>query len=153
MRLGIALACLIVAACSHATLSGTSIRDTPQNRAVLDVFGRYKQALEARDPTAILALTTPDYADPGDPARGIGPTDRGVLTEKLKSDLSKVTGLRLEATVKDLEVKGEQARLDYFQVLRYAVATPSGEKWKSESDEARMRFVLLNGEWKIASGL
>jgi hypothetical protein len=38
-------------------------------------------------------------------------------------------------------------------VLRYAVATPSGEKWKSESDDARMRFVRLNGEWKIASGL
>jgi len=48
---------------------------------------------------------------------------------------------------------GEQARLDYFQVLRYAIATPSGEKWKSESDDARMQFVRVNGEWKIASGL
>jgi hypothetical protein len=153
MRLAVALPCLIAAACSHATLPGTNIRDTPQNRAVLDVFGRYKQALEARDPTAILALTTPDYADPGDPARGIRPADRGSLQDKLKGDLSKVTGLRLEATIKDVDVKGEQARLDYFQVLRYAVATPSGEKWKSESDDARMRFVRLNGEWKISSGL
>ena len=143
----------MAAACSHATLPGTNIRDTPQNRAVLDVFGRYKHALEARDPNAILALATPDYTDPGDPARGIGPTDHAALQEKLKSDLSRITGLRLEATIKDLEVKGEQARLDYFQVLRYAVATPSGEKWKSESDDARMRFVWLNGEWRISSGL
>ena len=153
MRLGVALACLIGAACSHATLPGTNIRDTAQNRAVLDVFGRFKLALEARDPTAILALATPDYTDPGDPARGIGPADHGTLQDRLKGDLSKVTGLRLEATIKDLEVKGEQARLDYFQVLRYAVATPSGEKWKSESDDARMRFVRLNGEWRISSGL
>ena len=61
--------------------------------------------------------------------------------------------MRLEPTIKALDVKGEQARLDYFQVLRYAVATPSGEKWKSESDDARMQFVRVNGEWKIASGL
>jgi SnoaL-like domain len=153
MRCTALLACLTAAACSHATLPGTNIRDTPQNRAVLDVFGRYKQALEARDARAILALTTPDYSDAGDPARGIGPIDHQVLEQRLKGDLSKVTGVRFEATVKDVEVKGEQARLDYFQVLRYAVATPSGEKWKSESDDARMRFVRINGEWKIASGL
>ena len=93
------LACLAAAACSHAMLPGTNIRDTPQNRAVLDVFGRYKQALEARDAGAILALTTPDYTDAGDPARGISPTDHQRLEQRLKGDLSKVTGLRLEATV------------------------------------------------------
>jgi hypothetical protein len=147
------LACLAAAACSHATLPGTNIRDTPENRDVLSVFGRYKQALEARDPTAILALTAPGYTDPGDPARGVNPIEFASLQEKLRTDFAKVTGVRLEATIKDLDVRGEQARLDYFQVLRYAVATPSGEKWKSESDDARMQFVRVNGEWKIASGL
>ena len=146
-------ACLLAAACSHATLPGTNIQDTAENRAVLDVFGKYKSALEARDPTAILALATPDYSDPGDPSRGVEPADRPGLQRKLQEDLGKVTGLRLEATVKDLQIKGNEARLDYFQVLRYAVATPSGEKWKSESDDARMRFLRVNGEWKIASGL
>jgi hypothetical protein len=146
-------ACLLAAACSHATLPGTNIRDNAENRAVLDVFGRYKQALEARDPTAIIALTAPDYSDKGDPARGVGPADRPALEQKLKADLAKVTGVRLEATIKDLEVKEGKARLDYFQVLRFAVATDAGEKWKSESDDARMRFVRVNGEWKIASGL
>jgi hypothetical protein len=146
-------ACLLAAACAHAKLPGTNIEDTPETRAVLDVFGRYKQALEARDPAAILSLATADYSDPGDPARGIDPADRAGLQQKLQTDFSKVTGLRLDATLKDLEVNGNQARLDYFQVLRYAVATPSGEKWKSESDDARMRFVRVNGAWKIASGL
>ncbi len=147
------LACLLAAACSHATIPGTNIRDNPENRAVLDVFGRYKQALEARDANAILGLTAPGYSDPGDPARGIGPTDRQGLQEKLKADLAKVLGVRLEATIKDLAVKDDTARLDYFQVLRYAIAGDTGEKWKSESDDARMRFVRVNGEWKIASGL
>src|SRR5207245_9269666 len=100
-----------------AVLPAPNVLDTPQNRAVLDVFGRYKPALEARDAGAILPLTTPDYADPGDPARGLSPTDHQGLEQRLKGDLSKVTGVRLEATVKDMEASGEQARLDYFQVL------------------------------------
>ena len=148
-----ALVLAALAACSHAQVPGTSIDDTPTNRAIIDVFTKYHQALEARDPTAILALAAPEYADPGDPSHGIGPTDLASLQTKLQSDFSKVTGLKLEATVKELAVNGEQAHLDYFQVLRYAVATPTGEKWKSESDDARMKFVRVNGEWKIASGL
>src|SRR6185503_1358308 len=120
---------------------GTNIDDTPTNRAIVDLFARYRQALEARDATALLSLAAPTYSDPGDPGRGVGPTDFAALQNKLKTDFDKVTGLRLEATVKELGVEGDKAHLDYFQVLRYAVATPTGEKWKSESDDARMKFV------------
>src|SRR3954469_15818645 len=72
MRLAL-LACLSAAACSHATLPGTNIEDTPQARAVLDVFGRYRHALEARDSAALVGLTAPEYADAGDPSRGLAP--------------------------------------------------------------------------------
>ena len=147
------LACLLAAACSHNTIPGTNIPDDPQTRALLDVFGRYKNALEARDATALLSLAAPTYSDPGDTARGMPPVDYSGLRQKLQTDFVKVTGVKLEATVKDLQIKDDEGRLDYFQVLRYSVATPTGEKWKSESDDARMKFVRLNGEWKIVSGL
>jgi len=155
MRVMRTLAALLFAlvACSHSQIAGTNIDDTPENRAIIELFTRYRQALEARDPNGVLALAAPSYADPGDPGRGIGPTDYSSLQKKLQTDFAKVTGIRLEATVKELAVNGEQAHIDYFQVLRYAVATPTGEKWKSESDDARMKFVKVNGEWKIASGL
>jgi hypothetical protein len=147
----LATACLL--ACAHPTMPGTQIPDNPQNRAVLDVFSRYRDALEARDATSILALAAPSYSDNGDPIHGVAPSDYASLQQKLQTDFSRVAGIKLEATVKDIEVKGDEARLDYFQVLRYSVKTPSGESWKSESDDARMRFVRVKGEWKIASGL
>jgi hypothetical protein len=144
---------LTSAACSHSRISGTNIDDSPAARAILDVFTKYRQALEARDATALVALAAPNYSDPGDEPHGVGPVEYGSLPQKVQKDFAKVTGLRLEATVKDLNIEGERARLDYFQVLRYAVATPAGERWKSESDDARMKFVKVSGEWKIASGL
>ena len=89
----IGIACII--ACSHATLPGTNIPDSPQTRAVLDVFSRYRAALEARDATAILALVAPAYYDEGDAARSVAPTDYGSLQKKLQGDFARVTGLKL----------------------------------------------------------
>jgi hypothetical protein len=37
--------------------------------------------------------------------------------------------------------------------MRYAVAVPSGEKWFTESDDQRMKFVKVDGDWKISSGM
>lgn len=146
-------AALALSACSHSRIAGTNIEDSPTTRAILDLFGKYRQALEARDASGLLALAAPSYSDAGDAAHGVGPTDYASLQQKLQKDFASVTGLKLEATVKDLSVEGDKARLDYFQVLRYAVATQGGERWKSESDDARMKFVRVSGEWKIASGL
>lgn len=154
MRLAaLLLATSSLIACSHATLPGTEIPDSPQNRAVLDVFVRYRDALEARDATSLLALAAPAYSDSGDTSRGVGPIDYAGLQQKLQTDFARVNGIKLEATIKDIDVKGDAARVDYFQVLRYSVKTPTGESWKSESDDARMKFVKVKGEWKIASGL
>lgn len=153
MRSAALLALAASLACSHATLPGTNVRDTPENRAVVDVFSRYLNAMNARDATALYALAAPSYYDPGDPSHSLAPTDYASLQKKLQTDFSKVTGLKLEATIKDVQVKDDEAHVDFFQVLRYAVAAPTGEKWKSDSDDARMRFVKVNGEWKIASGL
>ena len=148
----IALA-LVATACSHANLPGTNIPANDRTRALLEAFTKYHDALESRDPTALLALAAPSYYDNGDASRGIGPTDFKALQQKLAHDFEKVNGLKLEATLKSIDVDGDKANIDYFQVLRYAVATPSGETWKSESDDARMKFVKVSGAWKITSGL
>ena len=153
MRIAALLATACLLACSHALLPGTNIADNAQTRDVLGVFSQYRNALEARDSTAILAMAAPSYTDPGDASHGLGPTDYASLQKKLQTDFAKVTGIKLEATIKDIDVNGDEARLDYFQVLRYAVTVPGGERWKSESDDARMKFVRVSGQWKIASGL
>jgi hypothetical protein len=141
-------------ACSHQMIPGTTIPDEPQTRALLDVFVRYKRALEARDANALLHLAAPDYSDPGETSRGEGPTDYETLKTKLPLTFEKLSDLKLEATVRDVEVKGQEARIDYYQVLRFALRTPNGgERWKSVSDDARMKFVRVQGEWRIASGL
>ena len=141
-------------ACSHRVIPGTNIPDEPQTRAVLNVFVRYKRALEARDASALLQLAAPEYSDSSNTSVGEGPTDYETLKTKLPQAFEKLSGLKLEATVRDVEVKAQEARIDYYQVLRFAIRPPNGnERWKNVSDDTRMKFVKVQGEWRIASGL
>jgi hypothetical protein len=144
---------LALCACSHNTIPGTNIRDDPQNRAVLDVLAQYKAAMEARDAGALLALTAPGYFDKGDAAHPNEARTFEGLKKELPEDLKNVKSVHLDLTLRDVQVQGDKAHIDYYAVLRYALATPNGEKWFSQADDARMKLVKIDGTWKISSGL
>src|SRR5713101_6345704 len=127
MRIAPLLALAALAACTHNMIPGTTVPDEPQNRAVLQVLANYKQAMEARDPEG--------------------------LRKSLPRDFGGVRSLKLDIDVRNLKIDGDSARVDYFGVMRYAVALPTGEKWFTESDDQRMKFVKVDGDWKISSGM
>jgi hypothetical protein len=144
---------IALCACSHNTIAGTQIRDDPQNRAVLQVLAQYKAAMEARDSNALLSLAAPGYFDKGDVAHPNETRTFDGLKREVPDDLKNVKSVHLDLTLRDVQVAGDDARIDYYAVLRYAVATPSGEKWFSQADDARMKLIKIDGAWKIASGL
>jgi len=153
MRILALVAAGALAACSHNVIPGTNVPDEPQNRAVLEVLARYKQAMEARDANALLDLAAPGYFDKGDPSRPREPHDLPGLRKQVPKDFSDVKALKLDIDIRNVKVDGNQAQVDYFAVLRYAVQVPNGEKWLTESDDARMKFVKVGGSWKISAGL
>jgi hypothetical protein len=153
MRLLPLLALVALVACAHATIPGKNVPEEPENRAVLEVLARYKQAMEARDPNALLSLAAPDYFDRGDSTRPTEPRDLEGLRRTLPKDFTGVRALKLDIDIRNLKIQGDQAQVDYFGVMRYAIAVPNGEKWFTESDDERMKFVRVGSEWKISSGM
>jgi hypothetical protein len=153
MRIFRLLAPVALVACAHATIPGTNVPDEPENRAVLEVLARYKLAMEARDPNGLLTLAAPDYFDRGDSSRPSEPRDLEGLRRTLPRDFTGVRTLKLDIDIRGLAIQGDRAQVDYFGVMRYAVAVPNGEKWFSESDDQRMKFVRIGNEWKISSGM
>jgi hypothetical protein len=153
MRIAPLFGLALLAACSHNTIPGTNIRDDPQNRAVLQVLASYKQAMEARDANALLSLAAPAYFDKGDPARPGDAHDLAGLRKSLPRDFGGVRALKLDIDIRTLKIEGDRAQVDFFGVMRYAVALPNGEKWFTESDDQRMKFVRVDGDWKISSGM
>jgi hypothetical protein len=153
MRIAFLLALATLLACSHAVIPGTNVPDDPQNRAVLEVVARYKQAMEARDARALLSLAAPGYFDQGDPSRPSEPRDLEGLRKSVPKDFSDVRALKLDIDIRNVKVEGDRAQVDFFGVLRYAVAVPNGEKWFTEADDARIKLARVDGAWKIVAGL
>ena len=153
MRIAPLLALAALAACSHNTIPGTNVRDDPQNRAVLQVLANYKEAMEARDANALISLAAPGYFDKGDPARPGDAHDLEGLRKSVPRDFKGVRALKLDIDIRNLKIEGDRAQVDFFGVMRYAVAVPNGEKWFTESDDQRMKFVRIGDEWKISSGM
>lgn len=147
------LSLLVAAGCAPRLLPGTKIEDRPENRAALQVLSDYKRAAEALDADAVLALAAPDYFDSGSANRGRQSVDRAALERQVPAELKKLKALRMDITVKDARVDGDRAQIDYFLVLHYALALPSGEKWLSESDDARLYLAREGGKWMVTAGL
>ena len=143
----------LLAACAPRLIPGTDIRDTHDNRAVYDVVRAYQQALERRDAPAILALVAPDYFDNAgtpDPSDDI---DRARLEKTLPADLAKLEGVRLDVTMRGIQVQGDTATAEVFYETYYRVETPAGPVPRRDSDVHQIHLKKIEGAWKITSGL
>jgi hypothetical protein len=150
-----ALALAVLAlACSPRRIPGTQIRDTPDTRAIYDAIAAYRDAMQKRDPAAVLALVAPDYFDNGGTADPADDVDRAMLEQRLPADLSKLDTLRLDLTLRRIEVKGDRAEAEVFFDAWYRVKTPSGGVVpRRDSDVHRMHLRRIEGAWKFTSGL
>jgi hypothetical protein len=144
-RLMFALPLLVVTACAPSLIAGTTIEDTEDNKAVLDVLRRYKNAFEAKDAKAIIELASPRYLDSRDSI------SRATLEADLEKEFGRVKDVRLDINVRRIEVTRDRAVADYFFSTAYIVDAPSAE-WKRESDDRRMILERDGKEWKVLSG-
>ena len=146
-------AALALSACAGHLIPGTEIQDTSDNRAVFEVIREYGAAMQRKDAPAVLALVSNDYFDDAgtpDPADDL---DRAKLEKALPADLARVPAMRLELTVKSLDVQKDEATADVFYDASYDVQTPAAVVPKRQSDVHRMAFRKESGQWKIVSGL
>jgi ketosteroid isomerase-like protein len=151
--LALALAAVTLAACTPKLIPGTGVRDSSENRAVVEVLRAYVEAMQRRDAAGVLALVAPDYFDKAgtpDPADDL---DRAGLEKALTSDLARVEGVRLELSVRKVEARDGQATAEVLYDGYYRVTTPGGPVAKRESDLHLMRLRQVDGAWKFVSGL
>jgi hypothetical protein len=149
------LAVFAIAACAPRKIPGTELDDTTETRAILDVMEKYRSALEARDTNAIIGLADASFKDNGGSANPDDDYDYQDLQTKLPNTLSKLGDVRLEFTVRRIELNDEEnaARATYTYTQSY---TLPGLKAKKQSDTEIKQMVLKRVDkkvWKIVSGV
>lgn len=148
----LALLIALVLGCAPRLLPGTDIRDTPDTRAIANQLEAYRQAMEKRDPQAVMALVAPDYFDNSGTPDPSDDVDYAGLEKRLQ-DLGQVKDLRLQLSVRGIEVKGDKGQAEVFFDQFYRVNTPNGPVARHDADVHRMTFRKIDGKWLFTSGL
>jgi len=144
---------LALAGCTPSMIPGTPVADTGDNRAVYAVVRAYATALQAKDAAGVLALVATDYFDGAGTPTPEDDLDRAGLEKALPADLARVDSMKVDVTVKKIEVTGETAVADLYYDAYFRVVTANGPVAKRDNDLHEMRLKRVGKDWKIVSGL
>jgi hypothetical protein len=141
--------------CINSKLPMTDIPDNENTRAIHAKVVAYKEAMEARDVEAIMALVSHRYYENG----GTTETDRDdygyeqlrdVVLPRLRQN---VKALQYQVIFRRIEVEENQAFADYEFFSRYLYVEGGREAWDQDNDFNRLTFRMEDGEWMIVAGL
>lgn len=152
LRTVLTAALLMLGACAPKRIPRTDIPDTRDTRAIIDVLGRYRQALEARDAHALLALVSPAYLDDAGTATLEDDMTYEELQRELPQLLAQVRDVRPEVSVRRIDVNGNEARAVFYYTNTYRLGG-GPQKPRSDSDLDEMLLRREHGAWKIVKGL
>jgi hypothetical protein len=119
----------LATSCGVQQIPNTTVPDTRENRAVIDVAERYRHAVEARDTRALLALASPNYfEDAGTPQ---GDDDYGYegLRRLLSIWTEEVQSVRYEIRYRHVtfEREGSHAVIDYTYTGSFTLRRPPAQ--------------------------
>jgi len=145
----------LLAACGPALIEGTNVPDTQENRELLDVLDRYRQALEARDAQALADIVSPRYFENAS-STSDAKDDYGFveLIQKVLPVLQdNVVEVQYKIKVDRIDAKGRQASIYYEWEMTFKYIEGGLEGWSTAKDKNRMDLALEGDSWKILAGL
>ena len=136
-------------------IPNTTVRDTPENRAVINFMENYRNAVEARDVGALLAMAHPqDLDDNGTPA-GDDDIDYRGLQEKLSLWRERVTDVRYEIKSRTITREMDRVMVAYRYSASFRIAyDEEDQRWSRRIGENRLvllwddvqsRYYVLSG--------
>ena len=134
-------------------ISGTDIADNSDTRGVIDTIEHYRNAAERRDAPGVLSLVSEKYFDDAGTPDPADDMDFEQLKRDLPEDYKRLVSLRLDLTIKKINVEGDNATAELFFDNHYRMNTKRGEVAKQDSDLHRMTFKKESGKWKVIAGL
>lgn len=142
-------------ACAHGKkLAGTTVADTPENRAIVETVEEYRDKLVQRSVEGLLLLASPKYFEDGGTPRADDDYGYEGLRDVLVKQLARLKTLRFEIQYRNVLVAGRRAEVEAFVDGSFELVGETGNRYRRKSDYHR--FVLERDDkdkWKFVSGM
>ncbi len=147
---------LPLVACAARQIPGTSVDDTPENRAIVDLINRYRIAVEKKDMDGILELVSRDYfsnfgtTSNADDDYGYEQLVKNVLPV-LRDDVKSVN-----YTVYVRKITFPRDNVCYADIefsYKFFYVDQGKDRWKVGTNLDRLEFIREDDVWRITGGL
>jgi hypothetical protein len=148
-------ACMLaLLGCEPTLIPNTRVEDTANNREVVDFVERYRQAVEARNGPALLAMASPNYFDDMGTPAGDDDIDYEGLEAGISRMREEIIGARYQISYRAVTyVIDERVLVDFLYTGWYRVNTASGPEWKRKLEPHRIVLAREDRGYKIVSGM
>lgn len=146
---------MLLFGCAHnSNLPGTTVPDTPENRAILETVETYRNRLVERNLEGLLQLASKNYfEDSGTPQADDDYGYEG-LRQILKSRLGRVKSIRYQIQYRSVKLKADKADVEVLIDGSFELAADAGDQYRRVSDFHRFKLEKNNQDkWKFTSGM
>lgn len=145
---------LAVTSCTPRRIPGTDIDDNDDTRAILKVMEQFRAAVEGRDAGKVIALVADSFSDDMGTSSPADDMNYASLREKLPQGMAKLDEVKLDMTVRKVEVNAKEsaARAVYTYTTSFRMPGLSA-KPQNDSEIKEMWFKKVGNDWKITSGI
>ena len=149
-------ALLLAAAGCTKNIPNTTVKDTPENREVITFMENYRNAVEARDVGALLAMAHPQYLDDNGTPAGEDDLDYRALQKKLSRWRERVTDVRYEIKYRTITREMDRVMVAYRYSASFRIAyDEEDQRWSRRIGENRLVLVYddLKRRYYVLSGM
>jgi hypothetical protein len=139
---------------SAAVIYGTRVRDTEENRKLIDVCEQYRIAVEKKDTGTIMSLVSKNYWEDGGTPTGADDYGFDGLRSVLDTRFARADGIRYTMKYMDIRRVGRnRAIVDVMIDATYSIATGAGPRRLDMRDQNEMVLEFEGGRWQFLSGM
>lgn len=147
---------LFVAVGCTKNIPNTTVKDTPENRAVITFMENYRNAVESRDVGALLAMAHPQYLDDNGTPTGDDDLDYRALQGKLSRWRERVTDVRYEIKYRTITREMDRVLIAYRYSASFRIAyDEEDQRWSRRIGENQLVLVYddLERRYYVLSGM
>jgi hypothetical protein len=149
-------AALLAAAGCQKNIPNTTVKDTPENRAVITFMENYRNAVEARDIGALLSMAHPQYLDDNGTPSGDDDVDYRGLQKKLSRWRERVTDVRYEIKYRTISREMDRILVAYRYSASFRIAyAEEDQRWSRRIGENRLVLLYddVESRYYVLSGM
>lgn len=155
-KISIAVYCILILAvssCSRDYIPNTRIEDTDKNRELMRFIDRYRMAVESRDISMLLSLTSVNYFDDMGTPIGDDDVDFETLKKGLMRLKKEIQDTRYQINYRGMTHLSDRIMIDVLYTGWYRLTTEEGPQWRRVLEEHRLVVAKEGGKYKILSGM